>query len=146
MTQMTAAPDISALQVPMDQWSEPFWAATAIGELRLPACRNCDLQRWPPGPFCPRCHSQEVVWNLAGPGRVYSFTILRSTTPSGHEQVHVPALIEFPGSGDVKILAAIVETAVDHIGIGAQVALGWSSAANVMMPVFRAMEDRPETP
>jgi uncharacterized OB-fold protein len=132
----TSAPDNSTIEVPIDQWTQGFWDAAAEERLVLPRCVACGHFRWPPGPFCPRCHDQGVVWVLPGEGRVYSFTLLRPMTEDGRPLVHAPALIEFPEAGGVRIVAPIVDTPVAAIRIGAPVVLRWTSAATVMLPLF----------
>lgn len=137
MSEMSNAPDLSALDIPMDTWTQPFWAGTAQGKLLLPRCGACHRFRWPPGPFCPHCQSQAVEWLPAGAARVYSFTIVHPRGPADQPRTHVPALIEFPEAGGVRILAAIVDTPLAKIRIGAELTLGWSPAANATVPVFR---------
>jgi uncharacterized protein len=139
VTVISARPDISTLDVPMDAWTEPFWAAAAAEKFLLPRCGSCQHFRWPPGPFCPVCHSQHVEWCSAGEGRVYSFTLVRGATTdaSGQAQIFAPALIEFSAAGGVRIPAAIVDSPIDSICIGAAVAVNWSQAANAVVPVFR---------
>jgi uncharacterized OB-fold protein len=73
-----------------------------------------------------------VEWVSAGPARIYSFTIV----PGSPGVVHVPALIEFPAAGRVRILAAIVDTAVERLHVGDPVSTRWIRAANATVPVF----------
>jgi uncharacterized OB-fold protein len=49
------------------------------------------------------------------------------------------SLIEFPDADGIRLLAAIVETRLAQIRIGAQVKLGWSQAANARVPVFSVL-------
>ena len=138
MSEVSAAPDLTALEVPMDAWTQPFWEAAAQSNLLLPRCAACHHFRWPPGPFCPHCQSQLTHWAEPGVARVYSFTIVREPHAPGADRPapRAPALIEFPDADGVRILAAIVDTPLESIRIGAEVSLGWSQAANVAMPVF----------
>lgn len=139
MSEICSAPDIATLDIPVDQWTQPFWDATAQHQLLLPACADCGGFRWPPGPFCPGCQSQNVEWRPAGAGRIYSFTVLREQARGEGEslRVHVPALIEFPDAGGVRLLAAIVDAPLSELAIGKVVTPGWSEAANATVPVFR---------
>jgi uncharacterized protein len=136
--EVSAAPDLTALEVPMDAWTQPFWEAAAQSKLLLPRCAACHHFRWPPGPFCPHCQSQLTQWAQPGIARVYSFTIIRDQQAQDAERPapRAPALIEFPEADGVRMLAAIVDTPIEDIRIGAEVRLGWSRAANVAMPVF----------
>lgn len=135
MNEITGTPDIRDLEIPTDAWTEPFWKAAAAQKLLLPRCGDCGQFRWPPGPFCPECRSQEVEWRAPGNGRVYAFTILRNT---GEDvAVYAPALIEFPDAGGVRLLAAIVDTPLSAIRVGAEVELDWSDAGDTKVPIFR---------
>jgi uncharacterized protein len=133
MPDISARRDLSNFEVPVDAWTKPFWDATARHELLFPQCADCGHYRWPPGPFCPACRSQRTAWKEAGQGIVYSFTIIHDKDPA---QSFVPALIEFPQAGGVRLVASIVDTALDAIQIGAKVKPGWVYAGDVAMPVF----------
>jgi hypothetical protein len=132
-TSISIAPDVTALEVPMDAWTQPFWDAAANERIIMPRCKACDTYRWPPGPFCPVCSAQEVIWGDAGPGRIYSYTVIQGPT--------VPALIEFPEAGRMRLLAAIVDTALAAIRVGAPVRAGFSQAVNARIPVFRVLAE-----
>jgi hypothetical protein len=141
MSEVTAAPDIADLEIPADAWTQPFWDAASEGVLLLPACAECGRFRWPPGPFCPHCRSQAVSWRSPGPARLYSYTIVRRQHENGTTQVVAPALVEFPDADGVRLLAAIVDTPVEQLQIGAPLRLYWSPAANAQVPVFSAEPD-----
>ena len=138
MPGLSVAPDVSQLAIPVDRWTEPFWAGTARHELLMPRCGHCGQFRWPPGPFCPACQSQSVDWVPAGRGRIYSFTIVDGTSIDGSEErrIHIPALIEFPAAGHVRLLAAVVGQDPALLRIGAVTSVGWISAENATVPVF----------
>lgn len=56
-------------------YEKPFWQHVLNRELRLQRCGNGHL-RFPPGPCCPRCGSEEFEWRkLSGRGRVCSWTV-----------------------------------------------------------------------
>ena len=60
----------------IDDDSQPFWAGTLAGELRVQACGGCARLRFPPRPMCPACQSTDVEWKaMSGRGTVYSFVI-----------------------------------------------------------------------
>jgi len=136
MSTLSMTPDLSTLDIPADAWTQPFWDATAQQRLLLPRCADCTRCRWPPGPFCPYCQSQRTEWVEPGDARIYSFTIVPQAREQGAAQPRVPALIEFPAADGIRILAAIVDTPLDKIRIGASVKVGWSQAANATVPVF----------
>lgn len=138
MPGLSVAPDVSQLAIQIDRWTEPFWAATARHELLMPRCGHCRQFRWPPGPFCAACQSQSVDWVPAGRGRIYSFAVVDGSLSdgSGRECLHIPALIEFPTAGQVRLLAAVVGQDPATLRIGASTRVGWISAENATVPVF----------
>jgi uncharacterized OB-fold protein len=136
MTETTSAPDIAQFPIPRNQWTQPFWDATARGELELPRCGSCGAWRWPPGPFCPECRSQDVEWSPSGPAVLYSYTVVRQPVADGETRVIAPGLVEFPRAGGVRIVAAIVDTPVDAIAIGSELTLGWNRKDEDNVPVF----------
>lgn len=67
---------MTLLPVVDDEWSAPFWAGTAMGELRYQTCADCGRFRHPPRPMCPHCRSLSDAWVTAsGRGPVWSFVI-----------------------------------------------------------------------
>lgn len=53
---------------------EPYWTATARGELTMQQCEQCGKVRFPPSMFCPSCHCDRCVWRrLSGRGSIKTF-------------------------------------------------------------------------
>jgi uncharacterized OB-fold protein len=138
MSLTSSAPDITQLDVPVDAWTKPFWDATAQGRLLFPRCTNCDRFRWPPGPFCPSCQSQDVQWVAPGPARLYSYTIITIRGDEENQQPRfiVPSLVEFSGVDHVRLLGALVDAPLDAIQIGMALTVGWSWSADTNIPIF----------
>jgi uncharacterized protein len=139
MSERSICPDFTALDVPMDVWSEPFWQAGAEGRVIMPKCTDCGTFRWPPGPFCPECHAQNVEWVPAGAARLFSFTILpvpgadKTATP----QSRIPALAEFANAPGVRLVSVLVDAPPGIVAIGDRLKVEWRPAANTLVPVFR---------
>lgn len=54
----------------------PYWEAAKQHRLVLQQCGACGKVRFPIGPICPRCLSDEVEWTpMRGRGHVQSFVI-----------------------------------------------------------------------
>ena len=138
----STTPDLSAFPLPIDQWTRPFWDAAARRELVIPRCATCSTWRWPPTPFCPKCRSQRLEWIPAGPPRLYSYTIVRQPGPQPEDPVRivVPGLVEFPEAGGMRLVAAIVDSEVDNIAVGAPLAVGWVTKEETNVPVFLLVE------
>lgn len=134
MTERSILPDYSALEIPVDIWSQPFWEAGASGRLLFPSCQDCGTFRWPAGPFCPECRGQEVDWGPAGQGRIYSYTIL----PDRAEPLkfRIAALAEFDEAPGVRLVLTLAGAAKEQVVIGAKVDVRWVPAANFSVPVF----------
>lgn len=139
MSERSVTHDLSRLEIAMDTWTQPFWDAAAQERLVVPRCGQCGHYRWPPGPFCPECHSQETQWVDPGAGRLYSFTVLKRppAAEGGPFRSSVPALVRFADAGDMILLGSLVDAPIDVIEIDAPVSIGWSQAANTRVPVFR---------
>lgn len=57
-------------------YEAPFWESVQRHDLRLQRCAECAAYRYPPGPACPRCLSQEAEWApLSGRGRLLSWVV-----------------------------------------------------------------------
>jgi uncharacterized OB-fold protein len=138
MYEITGRPDVAGLEIPEDAWTRPFWEATRARRLMLPCCTDCHDFRWPPGPFCPGCHSRNVTWVDAGEGCIFSFTIVRAKPTLGEERplILAPALIAFPAAGGIRLLGAVVDAQRDRIAIGASVTPVWVEASNATVPMF----------
>jgi len=69
-----------ALPVPAPEQTpetEPFWRATAAGQLLLQRCSGCGTIAWFPRSVCLSCQRTEFVSQPAsGRGTVYSFTVV----------------------------------------------------------------------
>jgi uncharacterized OB-fold protein len=132
-------PDLSALEVPIDVWSEPYWQNATEHRLVLPKCGSCGTFRWPAGPFCPECRSQAVEWVEPGAGHIYSFTIL--TVPGADKeappQYRIPALVTFEHAPGVRLVSALIDAVPEEVAIDAPIEMDWLPAANTTIPVFR---------
>ena len=139
MTARSICPDFSALEIPMDVWSEPFWQAGSQGRVEMPRCTSCGTFRWPAGPFCPECHAQDVEWIGAGQGRIYSFTILPvpAADRDAPAEFRIPALVTFDNAPGVRLVSVLVDAPVDQVEIDAEVEVDWLAGANAAVPVFR---------
>jgi len=104
-----------------DRFTAPFWDAAAQGRLCLPRCAACGGWAMPPLPFCPQCHAQGHDWPEVNPrGVLHSYTVVtRAILPEmvGHLP-YVPATVEFPHAGGVRLVAAVVGLRVGDLRIG----------------------------
>ena len=112
-----------------DEDSEPFWAGTLKGELRMQRCIQCGRLRFPPRPMCPWCRSMESDWPvMSGRGAIWSFVmphppLLPAYTELAPYNVIVVALDEDPTLRLVGNLVALDDGPINEvdpatIGIG----------------------------
>ena len=79
----------------------PFWAGTALGELRVPTCDACGRPVWPPRMACPTCAGLAFSWQPVGNrGLLYSWTTIGRAMLAGFE-------------ADVPYTVVIVEAEAD---------------------------------
>jgi uncharacterized OB-fold protein len=74
--------------------SAHFWEGTRLQELRLQRCNHCQEHYFPPRPFCPHCHGQDIeVVRASGKATLYSYVISQRPAP-GIEAPYVLAVVE----------------------------------------------------
>ena len=132
---LSITPDFAGLEIARDVWSEPFWQCGEQGEVRMPACLCCGTFRWPAGPFCPSCRTQEVEWRPAGQARIHTFTILPISGEA--TKVRMPTLVEFDEAPGVRLVSVLVDADPDAVAIGMPIVVDWLAASNGKVPVFR---------
>lgn len=134
-------PDFAELDIAMDQWSEPFWQGALEHRLQFPRCGACGAFRWPAGPFCYQCRSQEVEWVAAGQARIYSYTVLpvMGADKDAAPQWRIPVVVEFDGIAEVRLVSVLVDAPLADVAIGCTLAAHWLPAANATVPAFRLL-------
>ena len=93
-----------------DPDGEPFWQYALRGELRVQACADCGLRRFPPRPCCPRCHSFTDIWQLtSGRGRIWSFVIAHPPLlPAYAERAPYPvAVVELDDDPRIRLVGTL---------------------------------------
>ena len=134
-------PPLLVDSIDTNQWTEPFWEACRRHELTVPQCSDCGTFRMPPTPFCPNCQSQAINWvEIEGRGIVFTFTLVtRSIIPGMEDTVpYVPAIIELPEAGNVRLISNVVDSPLSDICVGAPCSLVWHDAENdYALPLFR---------
>ncbi len=115
-----------------------YWAGTAVGQLRLPHCADCDRTYFPPQRLCPGCGGSDVSTVLAGGrGRVVSAVVSYLPAP-GLIPPFVLAIVELLEGA--RMLTNIVGVAPDLSAIppGLAVAVEFEPLGDELaLPVFR---------
>ena len=79
----------------MDAHAERFWRFTERRELRLQQCADCDRFRWPPGPVCDACLSEDYTWEeVSGRGTLLSWVTYRRQYFPEYPAPHTVLMVE----------------------------------------------------
>ena len=79
----------------MDPYAQAFWAYTQKKEFRLQQCSECHKFRWPPGPSCDHCLSDQFAWALMkGRGKVLSWTTFHRAYFPEYPAPHTSIVLE----------------------------------------------------
>ncbi len=123
-----------------DRDTQPFWDGCQEERFLLPICAACGEGRWPPGPMCPACQSQEVNWvESAGQGEVYSWIVANHPVhPDLVDQVpYVVALIELEHG--IRVVGNVAGCEPDDVEAGMPVELYFEELEDgSRLPNFRA--------
>lgn len=130
---LAVAAPIGMVSLAPNVWTEPFWIAARRHQLVVQRCLSCGTVRHPPGPFCPRCRTQEADWmDLSGRATLYSFTIVRHAL-APHLQEYLPmviAVVEPEEAPNARLVANLVEVAVGDVVIGMPLEVVWEDAGD----------------
>ena len=123
----------------MDPYAEQFWTFTQKKEFRLQKCSECGKFRWPPGPTCDRCLSDEFAWmSMAGRGKVLSWTTFRRSYFPEYPAPHTVIVLELD-EGPLFV-AYPVEMALEDLQEGKALSLRWADGQDEFgeynLPVF----------
>jgi uncharacterized OB-fold protein len=123
-----------------DRWTAPFWKAAAEHRLVCARCRICGRFRMPPGPFCPRCRSQEVDWpELTGPGTVFTYTVvIHPVLPILRDHVpYAAAVVTLPDADGARLIGNLVGMDSDEVRVEMPVEVQWADVGpGISVPRF----------
>ena len=123
----------------MDPYAEQFWTYTQKKELRLQKCSGCGKFRWPPGPTCDQCLSDEAEWAaVAGRGKVLSWTTFRRKYFEEYPAPHTTIVLELD-EGPLFV-SYPVDVEVTDLKEGMVLSLRWTDGQDKFgkynLPVF----------
>lgn len=117
--------------------TEPYWEGCAAGELRLQRCAPCDAPYFPPRPFCPRCHSDEVTWEaMTGRGTLHTYVINHRAAP-GFEAPYAIAVVELDEGPRMMSNIVDVEQTPEALVLDMALEVTFDQRDDVAVPVFR---------
>lgn len=135
----------TAFPVPVpDRDTQPFWDATARGELVIQRCGSCEKYLWQPRPVCSNCQTPDPVWTkVSGNGTVASWAVMRPPTlPAYADKVPFVVLLVELDEG-VRLLGYLVDGAgallktdgvEEGVRMGARVMLRFHEQAGFALP------------
>lgn len=66
-------------------YDAPMWESIQAGNMKLQKCLSCGIFRYPPGPCCHECVSEQFEWvPISGIGRIFSWVVFHRTYLSGY--------------------------------------------------------------
>jgi len=115
----------------VDPSTEPYWAGTRSGVLKLRRCTACGEPHWYPRPVCPFCQGDTEWVDAAGGGTIYSVSVTRRAGP-------IPYAIAYVTLDEgVTVLSNIVDCDLDALRIGQRVKVCFKPAeGGQMLPMF----------
>ncbi|MEU5029966.1 OB-fold domain-containing protein [Streptomyces milbemycinicus] len=81
----------------IDAFTRPYWDAAAQGQLLIRRCTDCGQSHHYPREFCPRCWSENVVWERAsGRATLYTWSVVHRNDlpPFGARVPYTAAVVE----------------------------------------------------
>ncbi|MFF9480762.1 Zn-ribbon domain-containing OB-fold protein [Streptomyces sp. NPDC014733] len=138
-----------------DAFTRPYWEAAAAGRLLLRRCRaeGCGAVHHYPREFCPRCWSEDVVWEQAG-GRatLYTWSVVHRNDlpPFGERVPYVAAVVDL--AEGPRMMTQVVDCPAAGLRIGMALRVAFrpigpgegagasGEGADVVVPVFRPAE------
>jgi uncharacterized protein len=119
--------------------TEPFWAGTRAGELRVQRCNNCGRYYFYPRTFCRYCQSPDVAWQVAaGTGRLVSYVInYRPLPPADPAEPQVIALVELDEGPRMLTNIVGVPAEPEYLPLDGRVQVDFQPRGDQVLAVFR---------
>ncbi len=124
----------------IDPYAERFWAFTEQQELRLQRCGECGRFRWPPGPVCDQCLSEDYAWEeVSGRATLLSWVIYRRQYFPEYPDPHTVLMVELD-EGPLLVTQPL-EIQTHELRDGLALELSWLDGEDrhgaYQLPVFR---------
>lgn len=118
--------------------TQVFWDGCQQGRLLLPRCQSCGELRWPPGPMCPACQSQETEWvQASGRGTVYSWVVVVHPVAEvlADQVPYIVGLIELEEG--VRVVGNVESCDPASVTAGLPVEVFFEDVGGMRLPNFR---------
>jgi uncharacterized protein len=119
--------------------TQPFWDATARSELHLQRCHACDAHYFPPRPFCPTCHTDDVSWTrVSGRGRLHTYMINHRPPPGWRDEApYVIAIVELEEGPRMMSNVVGVEASPEALELDMELEVTFEDQGGMQVPKFR---------
>ena len=110
---------------------QPFWDATATGQLLLKQCNTCGEVHYYPRTICPFCFSDDTVWiEASGQGVIYSYSVIR--------RAEVPYVIAYVTLQEgPTMMTNIIDCDIDSVRIDMAVKVSFvDTGEGTALPMF----------
>ncbi len=125
-----------------DAFSRPYWDAAADGRLLIRRCRadGCGAAHHYPREFCPRCWSEDVVWEAAsGRATLYTWSVVHRNDlpPFGGRVPYTAAVVDL--AEGPRMMTEIVDCPEAELRIGMELLVHFRDVGGdgPAVPVFR---------
>ncbi|MFC9127732.1 Zn-ribbon domain-containing OB-fold protein [Streptomyces sp. NPDC057099] len=121
-----------------DAFTRTYWDAAAEGRLLIRRCRACGRAHHYPREFCPRCWSEDVVWEAAsGRATLYTWSVVhRNDLPPFAERTPYVAAVVDLAEGPRMMTEVVGER---ELSAGAELEVAFREG----IPVFRVSGPSP---
>jgi uncharacterized OB-fold protein len=125
-----------------DDWTAPFWAASAEARLVMQYCTSCQRYRHFPEPLCPSCHTAEhLTWQpVSGVGTIYSYVIVNETRAAAFASStpYVVICVELQEQVGLRMFTNLIGEGRLEVYVGAPVIVDFSDVrGRFTIPQFR---------
>lgn len=125
-----------------DAFTRPYWAAAADGRLLIRRCRaaGCGAAHHYPREFCPRCWSEDVVWEAAsGRATLYTWSVVHRNDlpPFGGRVPYTAAVVDL--AEGPRMMTEVVDCPEAELRIGMELRVRFrvDDEGGSAVPVFR---------
>jgi uncharacterized OB-fold protein len=124
--------------------NRPFWEAARRHQLALQRCADCGRFRYPPGPVCPECLSEDAAWvPVSGRGTVSTFVVFHKRYFPAFAADIPYNVVQVQLEEGPRLTANLVDVPNEQIAVGLPVEVVFDDVTReVSLPRFRRREER----
>jgi uncharacterized protein len=123
-----------------NEFTQAFWDACKEQRLLVRRCHACGEASYPPRPACPRCWSDDVVWeDASGRGVLTTFSVVRANDMAAFRESlpYVPAIVQL--AEGPRMMTTLVDSDPAAVVCDATVEVVFVHRADWSFPAFRVV-------